>query len=150
MLSWSFSSRKEHSSSWYITAIVVVLVLVVYGIVEKIYIMSVVSLLFAWVYLLMENNSQPVTQVDFLERGIQVGGSFYEYVSFSRFSIISMANAPTFIRLYPIKKFASLIDIPLTQEVDITEIRECLTSFMEEDMNNNPTNADTLIHAMKL
>lgn len=47
MLSWSFSSRKEHSSSWYITAIVVVLVLVVYGIVEKIYIMSVVSLLFA-------------------------------------------------------------------------------------------------------
>ncbi len=98
----------------------------------------------------MENNSQPVTQVDFLERGIQVGGSFYEYVSFSRFSIISMANAPTFIRLYPIKKFASLIDIPLTQEVDITEIRECLTSFMEEDMNNNPTNADTLIHAMKL
>lgn len=73
MFSWSFASHKEHSSSWYVIAIIVVLTLVVYGIVEKIYIMSVVSFLFAGVYLLMENNSLPVTQVDFLERGIQVG-----------------------------------------------------------------------------
>lgn len=68
MFSWNFSSHKEHSPSWYITAIVVVLVMVIYGIVEKIYIMSVVSFLFAGVYLLMENNSAPITRVELLER----------------------------------------------------------------------------------
>ena len=47
MFSWSFSTHKEHSASWYVVAIIVVLSLVTYGIVEGIYIMSVVSFLFA-------------------------------------------------------------------------------------------------------
>ena len=47
MFSWSFASRRDHSASWYLVAIVVVLMLVVYGIVEGLYLMSVVSFLFA-------------------------------------------------------------------------------------------------------
>lgn len=68
MFSWSFSSRHDHSPSWYVTAIIVVLILVVYGIVEQLYLMSVVSFLFAGVYLLMENNSTPTTQAEVLDR----------------------------------------------------------------------------------
>jgi MFS superfamily sulfate permease-like transporter len=72
MFTWNFSTHKEHSASWYIMAIIVVLSLVVYGIVEGIYIMSVVSFLFAGVYILMENNSNPITRVDIDEAGIHV------------------------------------------------------------------------------
>ncbi len=150
MFSWSFASRKEHSASWYLVAIVVVLMLVVYGIVEGLYLMSVVSFLFAGVYLLMENNSTPVLQVDVTERGIQVGGSFYDYSQFSRFAMISIADVPAFIRLYPVRRLSPLIDIPLSTEVSPVDLRSYLATVMEEEHNNTISNADALIHAMKL
>lgn len=68
MFSWSFSTHKEHSPSWYVFAIVVVLMLVVYGILQQLYLMSVVAFLFTGVYLLMENNSAPITEVNITEQ----------------------------------------------------------------------------------
>lgn len=150
MFSWSFSSRHDHSPSWYVTAIIVVLILVVYGIVEQLYLMSVVSFLFAGVYLLMENNSTPTTQAEVLDRWIQVWGSFYDYSSYSRFSMISIADVPSFIRLYPNKKLSPLIDIPLSPDLDFVGLRSFLASVMEEDKNTNISSSDALIHAMKL
>jgi hypothetical protein len=79
-----------------------------------------------------------------------VGESYYDYTSYSRFSIVSMANVPAFIRLYPTKKLAALIDIPLSSEVNPAEIRKFLQGVMEEDPSNSISNADALIHAMKL
>ena len=150
MFSWSFASRHDHSASWYLVAIVVVLMLVVYGIVEGLYLMSVVSFLFAGVYLLMENNSTPQLQVDVTERGIQVGGSFYDYTQFSRFAMVSRDNTPAFIRLYPVRKLSPIIDIPLSTEISPVDLRAYLASVMEEEHNNTISNADALIHAMKL
>jgi hypothetical protein len=124
--------------------------LVVYGIVEQLYLMSVVSFLFAWVYLLMENNSAPVTEVQVLDNGIQVGWSFYEYGAYSRFAMVAISNVPSFIRLYPIRKLAPLIDIPLSSDVNSSELHNYLANMMEEEYNNTISNADVLIHAMKL
>lgn len=47
MFSWQFSSQKERPAQWYIIALVVVLFLVAYGIIEGMYFMSVVAFLFA-------------------------------------------------------------------------------------------------------
>ncbi len=150
MFSWSFASRKDHSPSWYLIAIVVILMLVIYGIVEWLYLMSIVVFLFSGVYLLMENNSTPRTQVDITDRGIQVAGSFYGYTQFSKFAMISIGDTPSFIRLYPIRTLSPVIDIPLWAEVDPTELRTYLSSIMQEEKNNTLSNADALIHAMKL
>ena len=98
----------------------------------------------------MENNSTPTTQVDVSDRGIQVGSSFFEYSAYSRFAIISIANVPSFIRLYPIRKLAPLIDIPLSHEIDSVAVQNFLSGIMEEEHNNTASNADALIHAMKL
>jgi hypothetical protein len=38
----------------------------------------------------MENNATPTTDVELDERGIQVGSTFFDYTSFSRFAIVSM------------------------------------------------------------
>lgn len=150
MFAWSFASKKNHPVSWYIIAVIVVLMLVVYGIVQGIYIMSIVSFLFAGVYLLMENNATPTTRVEVTDRGIQVGGSFYDYASFSKFAIISIGDVPTFIRLTPNKKLSPLIDIPLSHDVNPVELRTYLASVMQEDKNTTISNADAIIHAMKL
>jgi hypothetical protein len=98
----------------------------------------------------MENNSTPHLQVDVTERGIQVGGSFYDYSQFSRFAMVSRDNVPAFVRLYPVRKLSPLIDIPLSSEVSPVELRSYLATVMEEEHNNSISNADALIHAMKL
>lgn len=47
MFTWQFSTQREKHPQWYMIALIVVLFLVLYGIFEKIYAMSVVAFLFA-------------------------------------------------------------------------------------------------------
>lgn len=61
-----------------------------------------------------------------------------------------MSGVPSFIRFYPIKKISTTIDIPLSPEIVVGDIREYLATVLEEEHNNTASNADTLIHAMKL
>ncbi len=64
--------------------------------------------------------------------------------------MISIADVPSFIRLYPNKKLSPLIDIPLSPDLDFVWLRSFLASVMEEDKNTNISSSDALIHAMKL
>lgn len=150
MFTWSFSTHKEHSASWYVVALIVVLSLVLYGIIEGIYLLSIVAFLFAGVYILMENNVSPVTHVEVNEIGIKVGGSFYEYSTLARFAVIYNEDIPVILRLTPLKKLATIIDIPLTQDVNAVELKNYLASFLEEQKDVSLSNSDVLIHAMRL
>jgi hypothetical protein len=150
MFSWTFSSRKEHGLMWYVVGLILVLVLVVYGIVEKLYLMSIVSLLFAGVYILIENNSAPITRVDIDDQAIRVGGSVYEFSALTHFSLISVGDVPTYLRLTPRKKLSTIIDIPLTSDVNPTELRNYLSEHIEHDKDAILSNSDAIIHAMRL
>ena len=150
MFSWSFSTHKEHSASWYVVAIIIVLSLVTYGIVEGIYIMSVVSFLFAWVYILMENNSSPVTRADIDESGIRVGGTFYDYSSLMAFSIVYVQDRAMYLRITPRKKLTTVLDIPLTQDVNPVELKNYLGERLDEDKDVKFSNTDALINIMRL
>ena len=150
MFSWAFSSHKEHSAGWYIVAIIVVLSLVAYGITQWLYLLSIVAFLFAGVYILMENNSNPVTHVEINEEGIKVGNSFYDMKSLSTFSIIRSGDIPLYLRLIPRKKLSPMIDIPLTQDVNPVALKEWLSNYVEEDKDATLSNSDVIIHAMRL
>lgn len=150
MFSWSFSTHKEHSASWYVIAIIIVLSLVVYGIIEGIYIMSVVSFLFAGVYILMENNSNPVTQVTIDASGIRVGGSFYDYNSLIGFAIVYVEDRALYLRITPRKKLSTILDIPLTVDVNPVELKSYLATTLEEEKDVKFSNTDALIHVMRL
>jgi|GEM_PF-6576803 len=47
MFFWDFSAKKEHTASWYLIALGVVATLVIYGITQGLYLLSIVSFLFA-------------------------------------------------------------------------------------------------------
>ena len=150
MFSWSFSSRKEHSPTWYLGAIIVILILVGYGIYDGLYLMSIVAFLFAWVYVLMENNSAPMMQVEIDEKWIRVGWSLYELRDMERFAVISVTGAPAFIRFFPKKRLSPVIDIPLSHDINSGELKEFLAWYIEEDKNAIFSNSDAIIHAMRL
>ncbi len=150
MFSWAFSSHKEHSAGWYIVAIIVVLSLVAYGITQWLYLLSIVSFLFAGVYILMENNSNPITRVEIDASGIKVGNSFYDMKSLATFSIIRSWDTPIYLRLIPRKKLSPMVDIPLTQDVNPIALKEWLSNYVEEDKDATLSNSDVIIHAMRL
>jgi hypothetical protein len=129
---------------------IVVLSLVTYGIIEGIYIMSVVSFLFAGVYILMENNSSPVTKADIDAGGIRVGGNYYDYSSLSSFSIVYVQDRAMYLRITPRKKLSTVFDIPLTEDVNPVELKSYLAERLEEEKDVKFSNTDALIHVMRL
>lgn len=150
MFSWSFATHKQHTASWYIIAIIVVLSLVTYGIIEGIYIMSVVSFLFAGVYILMENNSNPITHTEIDNSWIRIGGTFFDYSAIQSFSIVYIEDRPMYLRITPRKKLSTVLDIPLTQEVNAVELKTYLAGHLEEQKDVKFSNTDALIHVMWL
>jgi hypothetical protein len=150
MFSWDFSAKKEHTASWYLIALGVVATLVIYGITQWLYLLSIVSFLFAWVYILMENNGKHEVKVQMTESVIRVADSVYEIKSFEKFSIITVNGTPLYLRLFPKKRFSPILDIPLHASVPLEEVREFLALSLEEDTTATLTNSDALIHAMRL
>ena len=77
----------------------VVLFLIIYGIYEELYMMSIVAFLFAGVYILKENNSAPLTDVQVTDTGIQIQTSFYDYSQFTSFAVLYDGSVATMLRL---------------------------------------------------
>lgn len=150
MFSWIFSSHKNHSLSWYVAAGVLILSLIVYSIFEWLYVMSITLFLLAWVYILIENNSSPTTSVNVDNSGIHVWSTFYSYTSLRAFSIVYIETQAVYLRLIPEKKLSTMIDIPLTYEVDVIELKNFLLTQLTEEKDAKFTNSDALIHVMRL
>jgi hypothetical protein len=129
---------------------IAVLSLVLYGITQHLYLMSIVSILFAWVYIFIENNAENITSVIIDANHIAIGKLIYEMRNIDTFAIISVANTPTYLRISQKKRFSPKLDIPLTTEVDAYEIREFLLQYLTEDTDAQFSNSDAIIHAMKL
>ena len=126
-------------------ALVVVLVLVVYGIVNDIYILSIVTILFAGTYILIENNATPVTQVEMYEGGMRIEGHVYEFKDYESFSILSLEGIPSVVRFVPNKKLAPVFDIPLTPDVNPQELRNWLALQLPEDTTATLRTSDAII-----
>ena len=131
-------------------AIIVVLSLVWYGIMSSLYLMSIVSFLFAWVYILIENNALPTTNVLVDEWWITVGPTRFDYPSIESFSLIAVGWIPTYLRIKLRKKIGAPIDIPLTQDVNPVALKNFIVSYIEEDATAVLSNSDAIIHAMRL
>lgn len=150
MYSWQFSTSTGKPKGWYIIALVVVLSLVIYGIIEGMYLMSIVAFLFAWVYILMENNSIPITSVDINDHMIRVNGTIYEMDKIDRFTLLSNDGNYVMLRLFIKNGIAPIIDIPLTAEVDSAWLKDFLSSILSYDANADWTRTDKIIHSMRL
>lgn len=112
--------------------------------------MSVVSFLFAGVYILMENNSNPITHTEIDNSWIRIGGTFFDYSAIQSFSIVYIEDRPMYLRITPRKKLSTVLDIPLTQEVNAVELKTYLAGHLEEQKDVKFSNTDALIHVMWL
>lgn len=151
LFSW-VSPRKITNKSpiWYLIAIIIVLTLVVYGISQKLWIMPIVALLFAWVYMLHENNAPDTIITEVTETGISSRGNFYDFAKIESFAILYVNDIPYILRLRTLGSIPPLLDIYLTEWIDIVALRDILLTRVREDTTAKITFADNLIHLLKL
>lgn len=131
MFFWSFSNKKSRSSKWYITAIVGVLVFLVYGIISGVYMMSIASLLFAGVFLLIENNNVPMTEVNIDSNWIFLNEENYNWDNFVSFSIFNVGNLKM-IRFVSKNKIANILEFPIPPDIDTIELSDFISRIIPE------------------
>lgn len=88
MISWTFSNQKNRSATWYIVITIIMLTLLVYGIIMQLYLLSIVVVLFAGIYIFIENNSSENSIVNIDEYKITIDSSEYFWENFSSFAIV--------------------------------------------------------------
>lgn len=130
-------------------AIILVLVLVIYGIISSMYLLSVVSVLFAWVFLLIENNSLPTTTFSIDDTMLRIDNESYGWEMFSSFAIITLWEKKI-LKIFTNKKLSPPFDIPLSPEVNPLELRNFLSQFLIENPNANIGKWDGLADLTKI
>lgn len=150
MYSWEFNSKKEKSGSWYITAIVVAIWLIIWWYFSELYIMSIVIIMVVWVYFLVENNSPDIIEIKIDSNWILISDAFYDYPKIESFAIIYDKNIPLFLRLRLNVRWIKLVDVPLDTGLNTGELRNFLLWYIEEDTKSEMSTSDRIINYLKL
>ncbi|EKE26801.1 MAG: hypothetical protein ACD_4C00142G0005 [uncultured bacterium (gcode 4)] len=150
MFSWNFQSKKDKSSSWYTIAIIIWLALIIWWFIMGLYIMSIVIFIFAWVYILIENNSPEIIDIEINENWINVWETFYDFPKIETFSIIYNKNIPAFLRLKLRTRWFKILDIPFDKSLNVASLRAFLLDYLNEDEKWEINTMDRLIDYLKL
>lgn len=148
MFEWSVVIRKERSAAWYAIAGIVVASLVIWGFVEGIYALSVVAVVFAGVFLLVENNAPDSANVVVNENGVGVGSEFYDYGTIRTFSFLFEGKEPIYLRLTLSKKGIKTIDIDIPEGSEISNLRAFLADYAEEAKDSELTFSEKMIRVL--
>jgi len=150
MFSWEFNSKKEKSSSWYTVAIIIAISLIIWGYIVGLYVMSIVIFMFIWVYILIENNTPDLIDIEINESWIKVWDTFYDYPKIEKFSIIYNKNTPVYLRLRLRVRWFKLLDLPITSDVNAAGVRAFLSDYVEEDEKWEIGAIDRILNYLKL
>jgi hypothetical protein len=150
MFTWQFNTKKEKSASWYTIALVIAIALIIWWFLTQMYIMSVVVLLVIWVYILIENNSPDVFDVEINDNWILIWEEFYDFPKIEAFSILYNKNIAVSLRIRLNSKGFKLLDVPLDWKYSAADIRSFLAQFIKEDEKSELSSLDSLTNYLKL
>ncbi|MDD2515690.1 MAG: hypothetical protein PHF46_01445 [Candidatus Gracilibacteria bacterium] len=147
---WTFNTRTKKSKSWYIIAGIVILLLIIYGLVYKIYAMSFVFLILPLLYFKTESRIPPYFEVRINENGIVIGNMSYPIDSIKNFGIRKFRDKPFSLRILLNTKSFSLLDIPLSEKVNVAMLSDFLKEYTEEEAEQNIGFFEKMIVMLKI
>lgn len=152
LASWSFQeySKHERSQVWYITAIIVLGLMISYAVITYNFLFLILLVLTAIIVILQIKNKPKRVKCEITEQGIQLGRKFYKYEDLDCFWVIY--NPPKIKNLFfEFKnKFKHRITVPLGQQNPV-KVRSLLLEFLDEDLDREeePT-SDTVGRLLKI
>jgi len=135
LISWEFPEFRQHERSrgWYIVAIVIGALLLLYSVFTMNFLFALVIIITAMIFFLRMSAEVQDIKFAIYEDGIQVGEKFHEFKAFSDFYVIY--EPPEIKTLY--LNFDSLLNprlsIPLG-DINPIKVREILLDYLEEDL----------------
>ncbi len=144
LFKWTFQTKKERSSAWYIAAFAVVIGLVIWGFITRQYWMSFVIMLLAGVAFFIENNSSDSVEIIVSELWIQIGTKFYDFSKITSFSYLYDGSEVRVLRLKINKKTLPILDLDIDNSIAIP-LKNILVNYIKEDEKWEFTMSDKLI-----
>lgn len=145
MFEWNVTVRKERSAGWYGIAGIAVASLVIWGFFEGIYALSIVAVIFAGVFLLVENNAPDSVLITVNENGVGVGADFYDYGKIDDFAILFDSGVPVILRLRLSKRGIKTVDIDIPEGSDVSNLRSYLSAYAEESKDAELSNSEKIL-----
>lgn len=131
---WTVPSyeRHERGPAWYMIAIVLGLIFIVYSIIAQIFLFALVVVLVGIILYLQANQEPPSIDVAITELGVIIGDRMYRYDEFERFYLVY--RPPEVKTLYLDTKKMLRPNIPLSlDDENPLAIRDTLRQYIPED-----------------
>ena len=150
LYSWSFNSKKERSSLWYIIVLSIAIWLIIWGFLSKQYWMSFVIIILIWLVFYVENNSEDIVWVNITSEWLKIENNFYAFSNMSSYTIIYENENAILLRLSISKKiWQQNIDINIDNTI-VSDIKEILSNFLEENTKQELNFGEKLIRLLKI
>lgn len=152
LMSWDFSEfvTYERTSRWYITAFVVITLLLLYSVLSHNFLLAVIVVMVIMVILLREKMGPKTIKFLIMEQGVIVGSNFYPFRDIRNFSVIYEPPKVKFLYLEFKSKLKPRLSISLEEE-NPNEVRKILKEHLAEDLvRNSESISDALGRWLKI
>lgn len=149
LYNWSFDWKRQRWNLWYIIIISIAIWLIIWWFINKIYWLSFVIMILAWLMYFIENNSPDKINVIINELGIQVWTTFYDFWDIDSFTIIYDKSTPYILRLNLTKKWLKHLDLYITPD-NTNQIRNTLLNFTQENWKQDLSFVEKITRLLKL
>ena len=150
LYSWSFDSKKNRSSLWYVIVLSIAIGLIIWGFLSKQFWMSFVIIILIWLIFYIENNSNDIVNINIIETWIKIENNFYAFSNLSSYTIIYENDMAVLLRLNISNKFWTRnIDIGIDNTI-ISDIKNILSNFLEENNEQQLTFIEKMTRLLKL
>ena len=147
---WSFDSKKNRSSLWYVIVLSIAIGLIIWGFLSKQFWMSFVIIILIWLIFYIENNSSDIIKVNIIETWIKVENNFYAFSNLSSYTIIYENDMAVLLRLNISNKFWTRnIDVGIDNTIT-SDIKNILSNFLEENNKQQLTFIEKMTRLLEL
>ncbi|PJC37452.1 hypothetical protein CO046_00425 [Candidatus Peregrinibacteria bacterium CG_4_9_14_0_2_um_filter_53_11] len=152
LISWESHEHKhkEKSSRWFISAVVVLALMVAFDLYNGGWSFSIALLLFAGTYYLAHRHSEQVTPVAISTAGVMVGPQLLPYNALKCFWIFNAQPHVQRLYLRMESRVRPDLYVEIGSEVTPEEVRQVLRPHLKELKGMEEPFADTLVRLFKL
>jgi len=135
LIDWDFPEFEKHdrSKKWYIAAVIVLGILIIYAVWTSNILFAVILILAAFIGVIQHFQKPHDVEAAITEDGVLVGSKFYRYEEIESFWMIYKPPLAKLVYLDFKNKFKKNLAIPL-ENVDPIKVREILNQYLEEDL----------------
>ncbi len=114
------------------------------------YLLGIVLIIFAGVYLLYDINTHPIVNVLVNDDGISLSGVLYAYDRMESFRIIRVDNVPMILRFSLKSKTVGRLDIFLDPSINIEEVTTFIATHITQEAMEDMSPMGRLLLGLRL